>query len=138
MGVAEPLAKRQILLIGLDPETIDFARGPHPELTTLVLQQGLDQQQAEIEKDGDKEVTYCFLDAQDMTFKSSIERIKKQLTEKAWKLMIIGAGVRTNPKYMCLFEIAINLIHEFAQGVQICFNSYPTDTKDAVERWMDL
>jgi len=135
--IAESSFEKQILLVGLDPVTIDFAKGPHPELTAEVLQNGLDQQKAEIEEDGYK-VTYCFLDAQDMTFKSSIERLRQQLigVGKAWSLVVIGAGVRTDSNYLLLFEIVINIVHEFAPGLRICFNTYPTDTKDAIERWI--
>jgi hypothetical protein len=66
-----------------------------------------------------------------------VERIKEQLvaSTKTWGLVVIGAGVRCDPDYMFLFEKAINLVHDFAPGVHICFNTYPTDTKQAVDRW---
>ena len=50
--------------------------------------------------------------------------------------MIIGAGVRANPKYFLLFERLLNVVHELSPKTRIGFNTKTTDTVDAVQRWL--
>ncbi len=50
-------------------------------------------------------------------------------------IVLIGAGVRTDPDHMLLFEKMVNLIHEKSPGSKMAFNSNPFDTVDAVKRW---
>jgi hypothetical protein len=50
--------------------------------------------------------------------------------------VIIGAGVRANPKYFLLFEKLLNVVHELAPKARIGFNTKPTDTVEAVRRWL--
>ena len=52
------------------------------------------------------------------------------------ELTIIGAGVRANPQYFLLFERLLNVVHEFARPRLVGFNTKPTDTVDAVQRWL--
>jgi hypothetical protein len=49
---------------------------------------------------------------------------------------MIGAGVRANPSNLLLFEKLINVVHEHAPQAKICFNTVPSDTADAVKRWL--
>jgi len=48
----------------------------------------------------------------------------------------IGAGIRANPKYFLLFEKLLNVVHELAPKARIGFNTKPTDTVEAVQRWL--
>ena len=51
--------------------------------------------------------------------------------------IIIGAGLRVVPPYFLLFEKLINVIHRNAPAsTKLCFNSDPTDTAEAVKRWV--
>ena len=58
------------------------------------------------------------------------------LRAKQYDCVIIGAGVRANPKYFLLFERLLNLVHELAPQARIAFNTMPTDTVEAVQRWL--
>ena len=49
--------------------------------------------------------------------------------------VLIGAGVRTAPDHFLLFEKLINAVHRHAPQAAICFNTNPTDTAAAVQRW---
>jgi hypothetical protein len=49
---------------------------------------------------------------------------------------MIGAGIRTIPSNFILFEKLINVVHEHAPQAKLCFNTKPSDTADAVQRWL--
>jgi hypothetical protein len=50
---------------------------------------------------------------------------------------MIGAGLRTVPPYFLLFEKLMNVLHRHAPpSTKICFNSNPTDSAEAVKRWV--
>ena len=48
--------------------------------------------------------------------------------------VIIGTGIRPNPKYFLLFEKLLKVVHQLAPKARIGFNTNPTDTEEAVER----
>jgi hypothetical protein len=51
--------------------------------------------------------------------------------------IMIGAGLRIVPPYFLLFERLINVIHRHAPAsTMLCFNTSPTDTAEAVQRWV--
>jgi acetyl esterase/lipase len=62
--------------------------------------------------------------------------VASRLRAKEYGCVIIGAGVRANPKYFLLFEKLLNLVHELAPKARIAFNTKPTDTVEAVRRWL--
>ena len=62
--------------------------------------------------------------------------VASRLRGKQYDCVIIGAGVRANPKYFLLFERLLNVVHELAPKARIGFNTKPTDTVDAVQRWL--
>jgi hypothetical protein len=51
--------------------------------------------------------------------------------------IMIGAGLRVVPAYLLLFEKLINIVHQHAPAsTKLCFSSNPTDTAEAVKRWV--
>ncbi|MGB5624906.1 MAG: hypothetical protein WBM61_04175 [Woeseiaceae bacterium] len=44
--------------------------------------------------------------------------------------------MRTDLEEFFLFEKLVNLLHEKAPGAKICFDTGPTDSVDAVKRWL--
>ncbi|MGB5624638.1 MAG: hypothetical protein WBM61_02815 [Woeseiaceae bacterium] len=44
--------------------------------------------------------------------------------------------MRTDLEEFFLFEKLVNLLHEKAPCAKICFNTGPTDSEDAVKRWL--
>jgi len=51
--------------------------------------------------------------------------------------IMVGAGLRVVPRYFLLFEKLINVIHRHAApSTKLCFNTNPSDTADAVRRWV--
>lgn len=62
--------------------------------------------------------------------------VRQTLGDTPFDCVLVGAGVRTDPEEFLLFEKLINVVHECAPGARICFNTGPTDSVDAVRRWV--
>ena len=62
--------------------------------------------------------------------------VQAQLEQKRFDCVLIGAGVRTAPGNFLLFEKLINVVHAHAPQARLCFNTKPTDTAEAVRRWL--
>jgi hypothetical protein len=62
--------------------------------------------------------------------------VQNQLKQKRFDCVLIGAGVRTNQTNFMLFEKLINVVHEHAPQAKLCFNQLPSDTAEAVKRWL--
>ena len=74
----------------------------------------------------------CFID-----LGSTAEAVVQQkLGETPFDCVLIGAGVRTDQDHFLLFEQVINVIHQHAPSAKICFNTNPSDTAEAVQRWV--
>jgi hypothetical protein len=48
---------------------------------------------------------------------------------------MIGAGLRA-PAQLLQFETVLNLVHARAPGAKICLNTNPSDSAEAVRRWV--
>jgi hypothetical protein len=62
--------------------------------------------------------------------------VQKQLEQKQFACILIGAGIRTIPSNFMLFEKLINVVHEHAPRAKLCFNTTPSDTTEAIQRWL--
>ncbi len=119
----------KVLLIGLNPEVVNYEKwtGLTPEKLMMVLR----KDEATLNDEG-YEASLCFIDHGE----TAEETIRSTLGETQFDCVLIGAGVRTDPDEFLLFEKAINLVHELAPQSKICFNTGPTDSVDAVRRWV--
>ena len=121
--------KQKVLLIGLDPAAVNYDKWPG--LTAEKLEAVLRKDQATLNESG-FEASLCFIDHGETAEKT----IRTSLAGTTFDCILIGAGVRTDPDEFLLFEKAINLVHESAPQARICFNTGPTDSVDAVRRWL--
>jgi hypothetical protein len=123
---------KSVLVIGLDPELIDFSQpGYAPGMNAAKVMAGLKSSEAELVGLG-YSVELCLTD-----FGETAEAVvRARLTQKRFDAVLIGAGVRANPSNFILFEKLINVVHEHAPQARICFNTLPTDTTAAVKRWL--
>jgi hypothetical protein len=62
--------------------------------------------------------------------------LKEHLSRRSFDCVVIGAGLRDDPKQLLLFEQLLNIVHARAPDAKICFNSTPADTAEAVQRWV--
>jgi hypothetical protein len=120
--------RKNVLLIGLDPAVVDYAKWPG--LTPEKLRGGLEGDVARMGEAG-YDARLCFVDHG----QTAAATVEAALAGTRFDAILIGAGVRTDPAELHLFERLINLVHEKAPGARICFNTGPTDSLAAVQRW---
>jgi hypothetical protein len=119
---------KHVLICGLAPEVVDYTQ--YPGLTEDKLRAGLKADAAKLESLG-YTVEFSFVS----DFVAGATHLSSALKNRRADCVLVGAGVRTAPEHLQLFEKLINAIHEHAPQAKICFNTGPTDTADAVRRW---
>jgi hypothetical protein len=119
----------KVLCIGLLPEVVDFSM--FPGLTAEKLAAGLAAQEAELVARG-FDARWCLTDLNE----TAEAVLRAALAEGGFDVVMIGAGVRTVPKHLMLFERLLNVVHAAAPGAKLCFNTRPDDTVEAVLRWV--
>jgi len=124
--------KKSVLVIGLDPTLIDFSQpGYAPGMNATKVLAGLKSSEEELTRLG-YSVKMCLTD-----FGETAEAVvRSQLKQERFDCILIGAGVRTNPSNFLLFEKLVNVVHEHAPQAKLCFNTLPSDTAAAVQRWL--
>jgi len=127
------MSKVCVAIVGLQPSLIDFADPAYaafPGMTGAKVMQGLEKDVAQLVSLG-YDATLCLVD-----FGETAERIlRERLQEKSFDCVLLGAGVRLIAQNTKLFEKLINVVHESAPKAKLCFNTGPTDSAEAVERW---
>jgi hypothetical protein len=124
--------KKEVLVIGLDPALIDFSQsGYAPGMDATKVLAGIKSSEDELTRLGCR-VQTCLTDFGE----TAATVVQRQLEQKPFDCILIGAGVRTNPSNFLLFEKLINVVHEHAPQARLCFNTVPSDTAEAVKRWL--
>ena len=127
-------AGKSVLIVGLDPTLIDFsdpAYAAFPGMNAARVMAGVTADQERLKAIG-YDTRICLTD-----FGETAEAVVlAQLKQKQFDCIMIGAGVRVIPTHFILFEKLINLVHEHAPHARFCFNTKPTDTAEAVRRWI--
>ena len=122
----------RILLLGLDPETVDFSDPALPPgMTAEKVRAGIAVALNQFTDRGwESDVGFI---RPDETAGPTVER---QLRSTNYDCVVIGGGVRLPPRNLALFEIVINAIRKAAPGAAIAFNTRPDDSADAAARWL--
>jgi hypothetical protein len=124
----------RILLLGLDPETVDFSDpalppGMSPEKVhagiAVAVKQFTDRGWA-------SDVGFI---RPDDTAAAAVER---QLRSANYDCVVIGGGVRLPPRNLALFEVVIDTVRKVAPSASIAFNTRPDDSADAAARGLAL
>lgn len=123
------MTQKTALLIGLEPSLIDLSG--FPGLSADKVRAGLQGDQQRLATLG-YELDICLTD----TGETAEEVVMNVLKSKRFDCVVIGAGIRTSPTYFFLFERLLNVVHEHAPNARICFNTKPSDTAEAVQRWV--
>ena len=123
---------KSVLVVGLDPALIDFADpGYPPGMNVAKVLAGMKSSEDELTRLG-YGVQTCLTD-----FGETAETVvQNHLKQKRFDCVLIGAGVRTNPRNFILFEKLVNVVHEHAPQARLCFNQLPSDIAEAVKRWL--
>jgi hypothetical protein len=120
---------KSVFIIGFEPTFLDFAT--IPDLDAAKVTAALKADEARLRGLG-YEVELCLIDLGETAETVVLDRLK----QKQFNCVLIGAGVRTIPKYFILFEKLINMVHEHAPQAKLCFNTKPSDTAEAIQRWV--
>jgi hypothetical protein len=125
--------RKAVLIVGIDPLLIDFSS---PDFASYNLT--ADRVLSALQADGERlrslgyKTDFCLTDFGD----TAARVLEEQLRTKSYDCVLIGAGVRAIPANLLLFEKLINVVHADAPQVKICFNTNPSDTAEAVMRWV--
>jgi hypothetical protein len=122
----------RVLLIGYDPETVDFSDPALPPgMTVEKIRNGIAVVLKQFAARGwDADVGFI---RPDETAGPTVER---QLASTSYDCVVIGAGVRLPPQRLAVFEAVINAVHKAAPGAAIAFNTRPEDSDAAAARWL--
>jgi hypothetical protein len=124
----------RVLLVGYDPETVDFSDPALPPgMTVEKVRAGIEVALKQMEERR-WEADVCFI-GPDGTAGQTVER---QLASKSYTCVVIGAGVRLPGQRLTIFEAVINAVHKAAPGATLAFNTQPEDSADAAGRWLPL
>lgn len=123
---------KTVLLSGLDPDILDYSSPEYahfPGISAAKLHAIFASDIAAFKEIG-MQAEMGLVD-----FGETAEAVMTSLLKaKAYDYVLIGAGVRTT-KFE-LFEKLINVVHRHAPQAVICFNTGPTDSVAAVQRWL--
>ena len=127
-------ARKRVVIIGLDPSLIDFSSpdfAAFPGLNAEKVSAGIATAEEGLRALG-YDAQHCLID-----FGETAEAVvTAELKKRRYDCILIGAGVRDVPSNLILFEKLINIIHEQAPNSKICFNTNPSDTLAALQRWI--
>ena len=125
-------AKARVLLVGLDPDIVDYSKSPVPGLTAAKVRAAVEGDKAKLEAIG-YSVKSLYID----DGKTAEAALTFELSTGGYDCIMVGAGLRIVPPYFLLFEKIINVIHRHAPAsTKVCFNTNPSDTAEAVLRWV--
>ena len=122
---------KKVLIIGMDPHTIDFTNPELPVgLTAEKIEQGTKATNATLKESGYDVETFLI-----KTGNEDLSDLEKYLNIHDFDGIVIGNGIRGIKSNFILFEKIVNVVHTNATKSKIIFNSLPTDTPESVKRW---
>lgn len=124
------MLKKEILLIGINPNFIDFSRLSSDINAEKIKEEAILANEQLIASG--YSIHNCFIDLGE-TAEATLLNL---LNTHQFDCIMIGAGIRVLTEHTILFEKVINLIHEQAPQAKICFNNRPSDTLQALQRWV--
>ncbi|WP_148700861.1 hypothetical protein [Candidatus Nitrososphaera evergladensis] len=118
-------------MIGIDPKLVDFSKSTTGWDAKKVQAAGQDADKRL--KELGYEVQGCLVDLGE----TAESVVSNTLSRQTFDCILIGAGIRALPQHTHMFEKIINIIHQKAPpSAKICFNTNPSDTVEAVLRWI--
>ncbi len=120
---------KTVLLIGWHPDVVNYEKWP--DLTPEKLARGLEAERANLTDLGIDASWLLIRDAE-----SGAKDLADRLSGERYDVVLIGAGVRKDDDHFLVFERLVNIIHEHAPQARIAFNTNPSDTAAAIQRWI--
>jgi len=123
---------KRVVLIGLDPASVDFSDPALPPgMTAEKIHAGVKLALADFAARG-WHAQNCFIKPDE----TAVPTVEHCLAGQANDCVVIGAGVRLPPSRLILFEAVVNTIHRAAPQAAIAFNTRPEDSGAAAARWV--
>jgi hypothetical protein len=123
---------KRVLLVGLDPVTVDFSDPALPPgMTAEKIHAGVKLALAAMAAQGWL-AENCFINPDE----TAVRTVERRLAGGRYDCVVIGAGVRLPSSRLELFEAVVNAIHRAAPQTAIAFNTRPEDTGVAAARWI--
>jgi hypothetical protein len=123
---------KRVLLVGLDPATVDFSDPALPPgMSVEKIHAGIKVALADIAERG-WQAENCFINPDE----TAVPTVERCLAGGRYDCVVVGAGVRLPPSRLVLFEAVVNAIHRAAPQTAIAFNTRPEDTGPAAARWI--
>ncbi|HZB91559.1 MAG TPA: hypothetical protein VE397_08970 [Stellaceae bacterium] len=126
------MAKTKVLIIGIEPSLIDFTDGLYALAgSAAAVLAGLETDEAHLNGLG-YAAELCLVD-----FGATAPTVlRDRLRQTVFDCIVIGAGIRMIPRNTFLFETLVNTVRSEAPQATLCFSTRPTDTAEAVQRWV--
>jgi hypothetical protein len=120
----------RILLVGQEPETVDFSDPALPKgMTAEKIHAGLAVAMKQMADRG-WEADMCLV-APDGKAGAAVA---KELKANTYHCVVIGAGIRVPPDSLVMFEAIVNAIRRTSPNAAIGFNTRPEDSAESAAR----
>lgn len=120
--------EKKVLMVGWHPSAVDYEK--YPGLTPEKLETGLQADVDRLAKLG-YDARLAFV----RTGETAADELRAVLSRDRFDVVMIGAGVRKDDDHFLVFEQLVNVAHEHASQARIAFNTGPTDSAAAIQRW---
>ena len=100
------MTRARVLLVGLDPDIVDYTQSPVPGLTAAKVRAAVEADSAKLEALG-YSVKSLYVD----DGKTAEAVLTDALTTIRYDCIMVGAGLRVVPPYFLLSEKLINVVH---------------------------
>ena len=122
----------RILLVGLQPEVVDYSDPALPPgMDAKKIQAGIELCMKQMSDRGWQADT-CLIQPDAIASLA----LQQRLSATKYDCVVVGAGVRLPPKNLLLFEAIVNAVHKAAPNASIAFNTVPQDSAAAAARWL--
>ena len=119
---------KKVLMVGWHPTAVNYDKWPG--LTPERLEAALQSDEDKLKGLG-FDTTLAFIHSSESAAKDLTDILKGSVFD----IVMIGAGVRKDDDHFLVFEQLVNVVHEHAPHARIAFNTGPTDSDAAVQRW---
>ncbi|MDJ0859164.1 MAG: hypothetical protein QNJ03_08790 [Dinoroseobacter sp.] len=119
---------KKVLMVGWHPSVVNYAK--YPGLTPEKLEGALRADETKLNGLGYEASLVFITDGE-----TAAEKVADTLKKQSYDVVLIGAGVRKDDDHFLVFEQLVNTVHDHAPQARIAFNTGPTDSDAAVQRW---